>query len=300
MKKVILILLILVLCAAPLAFTACSNVSQRDLLTMGYVCSPDGYELFTYQMNYLEIVNNKIVTTPVGTMTMKFEPLNNKTVTMTTATSEGKKSFTVANGTLLTISMQRSDNDDSVFSQVLYEGSFAPVFSYKRTKVGDEVKTMQVSYEGKYLYTKLFVNGVETSSYRHKASGCYDNEMLYALVRASEVSASSYTLSYTCVNPLTAHADGMTITKTATGEEEIALFVPSDFTPTEEVPTYKTPYYLFQISTDNQYAGSYEMKVAQKSQTVNNGKLSIKNVKKIILSISEGHYEYLLSNVEIK
>lgn len=299
MKKVLLVILILVLCAAPLVFTACSNVSQRDLLTMGYVCSPDGYELFTYDMNYLEIVDDKVVSQKVGTMTMKFEPLNDETVTMNTATSEGTKNFTVANGTLLTVSMQRTDNGDSIFSQVLYEGSFAPVFSYKRTKIGDEVKTMQVSYEGKYLYTKLFVNGVETSSYRHKASGCYDNEMLYALVRASDVSASSYSLSYTCVNPLTAHADGMTITKTATGEEEIKLFVPSDFTSTQEVPTYKTPYYLFRISTDNQYAGYYEMKVAQKSQTVDNGKIKIKNVKKIILSISEGHYEYLLSDVEI-
>ena len=300
MKKVFLIILILVLCAAPLVFTACSNVSQRDLLTMGYVCSPDGYELFTYDVNYVEIVDDKIVTTPVGTMTMKFEPLNNDTVTMDCATSEGKKTFTVTNGTLLTINMQRTDNDDSVFSQVLYEGSFAPVFSYKRTKVGDEVKTMQVSYEGKYLYTKLFVNGTETSSCRHKASGCYDNEMLYALVRASEVSASSYSLSYTCVNPLTAHADGMTITKTATGEEEIPLLTPSSFEPTENEPAHKTAYYLFQISTDNQYAGSYEMKVAQKSQSVINDKISIKNVKKIILSISEGHYEYLLSGVEIK
>ena len=54
MKKIVLIVSILALCLVPVLFTACSNVSQRDLLTTGYVCSDDGYEFFAYDVYHTE------------------------------------------------------------------------------------------------------------------------------------------------------------------------------------------------------------------------------------------------------
>ena len=90
MKKVLLAVLIIVLCASPMVFAACSNVSQRDLLTTGYVCSDDGYEYFSYDV-YQKDGEQK---TLVGEMTMKFEPKKAVDVTLPSATEEaGQKTF---------------------------------------------------------------------------------------------------------------------------------------------------------------------------------------------------------------
>lgn len=291
MKKVLLIILILALSLLPMAFAACSSVSQRDLLTAGYVCGEDGYELFSYDVFKGEEI--------VGEMTMKFEPLKNDSVTLPSVTEEsGEKTFTGVNGSRLSVDLTMN-NDDVILSRVIYDGAFAPIYSYKRTYIGGVEKKMQVSYEGKYLHTKLFVDGKEEGGIRHKTSGCYDNEMLYAIVRASAVGESSYSLSFNVVNPLTSDTDGITISRV--GEENLSLkaLEPTEYTLPEGQQTYKTPCYVFRISTNNQYASTYSMTVAKERQTVKNDTLDIKNVKKVITSITEGEYRYLLKDVEI-
>ena len=192
MKKFLLIVLLLVFAATPLLFTACSNVSQRDKLMPGYSCSDDGYELFTYNVFHEEAI--------VGEMTMKFEPLLKRTLSLPSAS--GNKDFTEVTGTLLSTDLAMT-NGDTITSRALYDGNFTPIYSYKRTSVGGEVKEMQVEYEGKYLYAKRFEKGAEVSNYREKASGYFDNEMLYALVRASAVGDQSYSLAFSVANALT-------------------------------------------------------------------------------------------------
>ena len=295
MKKVLLTVLILALCAVPVLFTACSNVSQRDLLTTGYVCSDDGYEYFSYDV-YQKDGEQK---TLVGEMTMKFEPKKAVDVTLPSATEEaGQKTFASFSGTLLSIDVTMT-NGDSILSRVIYSSSCAPTFSYKKTVIGGVEKVMQVSYEGKYLYAKRFENGKEAASLRYKAASCLDNESLYALVRASSVGNSSYSFSYKCVNPLTMNADGMTISRVGSSDETIDVLVPTDYTLPEGKEKYTTPTYVFRIQTDNQYASSYTMEITQKSQTVKNDKINVKNVKKIITSITEGDYVYVLKDVQI-
>ena len=295
MKKVLLAVLIIVLCASPMVFAACSNVSQRDLLTTGYVCSADGYEYFAYDV-YQKDGNGK---TLVGEMTMKFEPKKAKNVTLPSATEEsGEKTFNSFTGTLLSVDVTMA-NGDSVTSRVIYSSSCAPTFSYKKTVIGGVTKEMQVSYEGKYLYAKLFENGVEKNSVRHKSASCYDNESLYAIVRASAVGDSSYSLSYTCVNPLTGNADGMSISRSGEKDETIDILVPTDYTLPEGKEAYTTPTYVFTISTDNRYASTYSMQIAKSSQTVKNDKIDVKNVKKVITSITEGDYTYVLKDIQI-
>ncbi len=295
MKKVLLAVLILILCSVPVLFAACSNVSQRDLLTTGYVCSENGYEYFAYDV-YHKDGNAKQL---VGTMTMKFEPKKAKDVVLPCAEeASGSKAFAAFTGTLLSVDVTFT-NGDSVLSRVIYGSNGTPTYSYKKTVIGDVTKEMQVSYEGKYLYAKRFEGGKEVASLRHKAAGCYDNESLYALVRASSVNNSSYSFGYTCVNPLTMNADGMTISRVGSSDETIDVLVPTDYTLPEGKEKYTTPTYVFRIQTDNQYAASYSMEITQKSQTVKNDVIDVKNVKKVITSITEGDYSYVLKDIKI-
>ena len=295
MKKVLLAVLILILCSVPVLFAACSNVSQRDLLTTGYVCNNDGYEYFAYDVYHKDGEGKQLV----GTMTMKFEPKIAKNVTLPSATEEsGEKTFNSFSGTLLSVDVTM-DNGDTILSRVIYASNLTPTYSYKKTVIGGITKEMQVSYEGKYLYAKRFENGAEVDSLRHKASGCYDNESLYAIVRASAVGESSYSLSYTAVNALTMNADGMSISKAGAMDETIDVLVPTDYTLPEGKEKYTTPTYVFTIHTDNQYASSYSMEITQKSVTVKNDVIDVKNVKKVITSITEGDYSYVLKDIKI-
>ena len=289
MKKILLIVMLLVLAATPLLFTACSNVSQRDKLMPGYSCSDDGYELFTYAVYHEEAV--------VGEMTMKFEPLSKRTVDLPSAGGD-KGPFTEITGTLLSTDLTMT-NGDSITSRALYDGNFTPIYSYKRTSVGGVVKEMQVEYEEKYLYAKRYEHGQEVSCYREKSSGYFDNEMLYALVRASAVGDSSYSLSYSVANALTAATDSMSIVKTGEVKEHIDALTPTVYELAEGETQYTTPCYAFRIQTGNEYASTYSMTVTKDRQTVENDTLNISNVKKIITTIVEGEYKYVLTDVEI-
>ena len=289
MKKFFLILLLLVLEATPLLIASCSKVSQSDKLMPGYSCSDDGYELFTYSVTHEEAV--------VGTMTMKFEPLEKDTIDLPSA--DGNKGhFTEVTGTLLSTDLTMN-NGDTIISRVVYDGNFAPIYSYKHTFIGGMVKEMQVEYEGKYLYAKRFEYGTEVSCLTEKASGYFDNEMIYALVRASSVGDTSYSLSFSVANALTGSTDSMSITKTGEVKEHIDALVPTNYELAEGETTYSTPCYAFRISTGNQYAGSYTMTVTKDRQTIKNETLEITNVKKIITTITEGEYKYILTDVEI-
>ena len=123
--------------------------------------------------------------------------------------------------------------------------------------------------------------------------------MLYALVRASAVSDSSYTLSYSVANALTAATDTMSIVKMGEVKERISALEPRTYELAEGETYYTTPCYAFRIQTGNPYASTYSMAVTKDRQTVENDTLNITNVKKIITTIDEGEYKYVLTDVEI-
>ena len=301
MKKVVFAVLILVLCCTPLLFTACSNVSQRELLSTSYVCGDDGYELFTYDVYRLDDAGK--YTVKVGEMTMKFERLNNKDAILPAVTTEsGSVLYAGYVGARLTTHLEvetgnAANPTDTIDSTVLYKSNCTPSFSYKHTVIGGVDKVMQVIYEEKYLYATRYENGVEAASYKHKSSGCYDNETLYAIIRASVPDESSYSLSYTSFNPLTGNADGITISRGSLENENIPLLTPSVLP--EGTETFTTPTYNFTIQTDNQYASSYSMELTEGSVTVKNDKIDVTNVKKVITQITEGDYRYVLSGVVV-
>lgn len=295
MKKVLLVILILTLCATPLLFAACSSVSQRDLLTTGYVCNKGGYELFTYDV-YQADEEDKF-TLLVGTMTMKFEPMEAETIVLPSASNAEGKEIKEFTGTLLSTDV--TINGDTILSRVVYDSACVPTYSYKRTVIGGVTKEMQVSYEEKYLYADLYENGTLISSVEHKKASCYDNESIYAIVRASSIGESSYSLSFSCVNALTGTTNTMSISRQGSQDNAIELLTPSEYTLPEGKEHYTTPTYIFSVSTDNQYAAPYYIEITQKAQTVTNDEIDIKNVKKVITNIIEGKYKYTLSDVEI-
>ena len=305
MKKTLLILLILMLAASPIALSACSSVSQAQLLSTAYVCTvPGGYELFTYDVYYKTDV--------VGEMTLKFSPLSGEAVALPDRTEEGgEKSFSSFTGTLLSMDLQMNGvlNSDRVSSKVLYSNEFSPAYSYKKTEIGGVTKEMQVTYSSKYARTKLFVDGKadKTSRQKIKNATVFDNEMLYAIVRATKVDDSSFSLSFSTPNALTATLDQITVSRSAATEVKIKALEPKEEEVAaaeseknaEEKKEYATPAYLFKISTGNRYASAYSMEIAKEPLTVNNDFMNVQNVKKVILKITEGDYSYILKGITI-
>jgi len=277
MKKILLVLLILVVAALPMAFAACSRTTQSSRLSTGYVCTKDGYELFSYRVFKGE--------QEIGTMTMCFRPLAEAEVSLPDPTKEGDRIFKGVTGTRLDLSLVVPEKGDSVTSSVIYEGDFTPIYSYKKTIIDGVTKEMQVVYEEKTVNTKLYQDGKEIDSAEFKNSGYYDNEMLYALVRASVINDSSYSFTYKCPNALTSSLDGMAITRSEAAEVSVPFL-----NATEKIPCYR-----FSISTENPYAKSYSMTVAQSKQKVDGI-----GVNKVITGIVEGEYKYNLDKVEIK
>ena len=288
MKKVLLIILILVVAALPVAFAACSRAAQSTRLSTGYVCSKDGYELFTYDAFYKE--------TKIGTMTMKFSPLDKDTISLPDPTKEGDY-VAEYTGTLLETSLTVTDGllgekepkaGDSLVSYVLYGGDFAPTYSYKKTIVDGVTKEMQVVYEGKYAYTKLYENGKETASAKLKVSGAYDNEMIYALARASVIDDSSYSFSFKTPNALTSSLESIAITKSENTEVAVPCFEGE-----------KTACIRFAVSTNNKYASSHHLTIASSKQKVTDEHGTEVMLTKPITSITEGDIKYNLISVEI-
>lgn len=296
MKKILLIISVLLLAALPVAFAACSSISQQALLQIGYVCSENGEELYTYDVYHRE-GENKESLVKVGSMTMSYRLVKNKAVSLSDIESEtGLRTFENVFGGRLTINVTLN-NGDSVFSDVVYKSSqVAPIYSYKKTVIGGEEKIMQVVYgNGKYLHARRYEKtsaDAETfqkvSDYRYKKDGCYDNEQIYALVRASQIeSTSSFSISYSCVSPLAATVDTITISKgSAVAPLEEALALPED-----------AKCYAVKISTGNSYASSYLLSIVNANTP--EIRSTIKNAKKVIHTIVEDDYVYALKSIDI-
>ena len=300
MKKFFIVLLILIVAALPVAVAACSNVAQSDMLTSAYVCSTDGtgYELFTYKM-YHEENGQKTV---VGSMSLRFKPIYNTDVTLPDPTAESKERTVKLLGTHLTMSYETTElfGNDKGTSEVLYDSGFTPIYSYKRTEIGGTKKEMVVDYGAKYANTYLFVNDVQADASEQKIKGTthFDNEMLYAVIRASGVSQSSYSFSFASPNALTSTLETITVSKLSDVKENIPALVPTD--ATEETDTSKDCY-LFRIAIANTYATALAVYVAKEPITLHNEYMNVTNVKKAILKIQESDgYSYILDGIEIK
>lgn len=290
MKKIILIALILILAALPITVAACSRVSQSDMLTNPYVT--EGSEIFTYKMYHNDDC--------VGTMTLTFEKIAAADITLPDPAVESKtKLFNAFSGTHLTMAYALDGvfSEDSGYSEVLYDNAYAPIYSYKKEISSGKVRELVVRYDTKYAYTYRYEDGVIANSAELKIKNTthFDNEMIYAVVRASGVSQSSYTLSFASPNALTSTLETITISKVSDATATIDALV-SAGTPDEEKAI---PCYTFQLSISNSYANRYAVSVAKNPLTVTNENINVSNVKKAILRIDEGEYHYILDKIEV-
>jgi len=330
MKKVVILLLITVIAAMPLIFGACGSVSQLDMLSNPYVSGDSGAEVFTYEIKHDG--------NDAGTMTLTFKVIKGQDMTIADPTAESKErtvsSFT---GTQLTMSYKMNElfHNDEGESVVLYTNAYKPVYSYKKlcvttTEDGKLVTTkkeMVVEYKDKYAYTYFYENDAFKANSEQKIKNTiyFDNEMIYAVVRASNITESSYSMSFASPNASTSTLETITISKVDAYNLKVPAFQPDKVAAqeeqsndqeeaaaaeeeqaettqsTEETPetVVSTAAYLFRVAISNPYASSYTILLAKDSVTVKNSIMNVKNVKKPILQIGEGKFVYTLSKIEI-
>ena len=291
MKKFLLIALIAVIALTPLAVAACSRVSQQDMLTNPYVT--EGSEVFSYKMYY----GNEAV----GTMTMTFTKLTKADVTLPHPASESKeKSFTSFTGTQLSMAYKLNNvfstdevniyKDDEASSVVLYTDDYAPVYSYKKEKFNGVLTEKAVEYESKYAYTYLYENGApaKTAEVKVKNTTHFDNEMIYAIIRASGISQTSYSFSFASPNANLGALETISISKMSDTTINIPLLATAEKADTDCA--------LFRIAISNNYAPPFSINVAKDPVTLSE---SVKNVKKAILQINEEDCHYVLENIQV-
>lgn len=294
MKKFLIAFLILILAATPILFAACSRVSQTDMLSDPFVA--ENAEVFTYKMYHKDDV--------VGTMTLTFRKVRGEDVVLPDPTAENnERTIASFSGTRLSMAYKMDGvyNDDEGFSELLYGNDYAPIYNYKHTSIGGTVKDMCVVYETKYAHTYLYENGEKKTEAEIKIKNTtyFDNEMIYTVVRASNVSSSSYTMSFYSPNALTAERESITVSKV----QEVALNVPALVDPNAEEDKKTTAAYEFRISISNTFASSYFLYIAKNPITATFTKddveYTVTNVKKAIVVIKEGEYSYILDKIEL-
>ena len=299
MKKVLIVVLIAILAAMPIVFAACSRVSQTDMISDPYVA--DNSETFIYKMYYKENV--------IGSMTLTFKKLKAASVTLPDPTAENnERAFTSFSGTQLSMAytvdglIDGVQTNDEGYSEVLYGNNYSPAYSYKHESIGDTVRDMCVVYETKYAYTYLYENGEEKNKAAVKVKNTthFDNEMIYAVVRASRISSSSYTMSFSAPNARLCKLERISVSKV----QEVKLKDVFDWAPKNEEGEAILSCYAMRVSISNSYASPYSMLITQNIESATfrddeDQPYTVENVHKVIVRIAEGDYLYLLDRIVI-
>ncbi len=278
MKKLFLTLSVVVLITAIMvAACGCSKVAQTDKLSNPLV----GDETYVYDVFYNTAV--------VGSLTIAWTDINNAKVGKEAGCdfSMGEYVNNSFTGKRLSSTLNM-DNGDSIMSDVLYKASFAPVASNKVIVKDDKTSTAYVHYSSGKVNISTTVNAIKTESSLKVKSPYYDNEMLYAVIRASDIHDDSYSMSYSMPSALTRSVDTMSIVKSS-ALENVNL---------TEISSEAIPCYQFSITiSNNSYAGSYTVFLAKTNLPVTSANSSISAVKKAVVKIVEGDYSYILKSI---
>ncbi len=276
MKKVLTLILIIIIIAALsiTTLTGCSNVSQLNKLEAPW----QNYERYTYTLS--ETVGETL--TPIGTLIMSVRRLNSENVTV------NNEEFTEVTGSYCTYLLNitsGANTGDSIGSSVLFKTDFTPIASYKTTHLSGIINTSYIKYYTSKNKSTLYYNGVE-SEFKQSAS-TYDNEMLYLLVRSSDVKDSKYTMSFS----VTDNVEGETRSVTVSQGAESTL----------TIPTYgEITCRSFTLSANAAYGdnASLSILVASSPLTIGSGETQSAIVKPII-RITEGAYSYSLTDISV-
>ncbi len=276
MKKILKIALtvaIIVIMAA-IALAGCSQVSQLNKLQAPWA----NYERYTYELTKSDGTDTQVI----GQLVMTVQRLINAAVAI------NGDDYTV-NGAYATMHLDINAGDgagDSISSQVVFNMDFTPVASYRQTVIDGVTNTSYVKYNTSKKKGTLIFNG-EESVFKQEAS-YYDNEMIYLLIRASDLAASSYSVSFAATNNIEGGSRNISATKTS---DSVKLTI----TPFGEVECAN---FALTAAADYGDGTILALSIAKSPLKINNDDNSPVVVKPI-MRIAEGAYTYTLKNISL-
>lgn len=276
MKKILTLVLIILVVAlfSVTSLAGCSNVSQLNKLEAPW----QNYERFTYKLT--ETVD--AVSTEIGTLVMTVTRLNNESATVNT------ESFDKVTGSYCTFELNIASGEntgDCIRSEVLFKTDFTPIASYKTTDLNGDVNTSYIEYFTSKNKSILTFNG-EEKEFKQSATS-YDNEMLYILVRASDVKDSKYTMSFSVTDNI---EGGTRSIRVAQGSETKITVAPFGELNCRSFTLGATATY-----GDN---ASLSLLIASSPIIIGSGEAAVSVVKPII-KITEGAYSYTLTDISL-
>ena len=289
MKKVILAIVALVMISiVGLSVVGCSNVNQINFI---HVVSRDNEQL-TYTVQWVEYdatTGEETSCTDIGEFVYTFKRLEdyqNGTYNEVSYTLNGVE-YKLSSGGVIKSELTITDGQykgETMQAEVLFQNAFSPIASHKQyTAVGEDAETRSYTSDIDYTGKKIAftINGEASTS--KKPNYTYDNESLYFLVRGSDLSQKSYSLSVAGVNNL----EG--------GTRSVSVAKASDLVKTT-VPLFGDEVlecYMVRLTAASTY-GSGTYADIYFLQTYKVGNI---DVNKLPVRIDEGHVRYVLKSV---
>lgn len=291
MKKIVLLIgvIAVVLCMG-LGAVACSNVNQINFIS---VVARD-YERYTYTV-YEQLDDEAKTLQPIGTYVYTFRRLLGAGENGTVEYTVNGATYSFHSGGVIETELTITDGDyagETVTTEVLFQNAFTPIAShkvYQAVTKGDPDEAR--SYESAIDYTakkqvSITVNG-KTSSFK-KPSYCFDNDSLYSVVRGSDITRSSYSLSVAGVDNLQGGTRSVSIAITGTA---ITMEVPAISAEPQAVTGVM-------LATRAQYGAStacYIYFVQSCRHTDSHGRAI--DLNKVPVRMDEGRYTYRLTDL---
>lgn len=293
MKKLFLTVgvVAMMLCFALGAF-ACSNVNQINFIS---VVARD-YEQYTYTV-YEQANDADKTLTDIGTFVYTFRRLKASSDQSTINYTLNGQSYSLTSGGVISTELSITAGQyagEHVVADVLFQNAFNPIASHKvYTAYTDGQPDEARSYESSIDYTakkqvSITVNG-NTSTFK-KPSYCYDNDTLYSLVRGSDISRSSYSLTVAGVDNLQGGTRSVSIALVSTDLKQDIPCMSAEPLSTTCVMLGTRAQYGTSTSTQIYFVPGYRLTVGA-DQTV--------DLNKVPVRIDEGKYIYKLTDISV-
>lgn len=279
MKKIILVIsVIVIVLGLGLTAVSCSNINQMNMLSIGWL----DYEQYTYNIYKTENNNKNLI----GTLTYTFNRIKGKKVLVNTKEFSGDA--------MVEYKLEITDGEykgTTMESIVVFTSKFQPKASYKKFDSSNEEYSYESfadyttsSKKGTYTYT---AHGKDPVTSEFKKTGAYDNESLYTLIRASVFDTSAgYNLSLSVPDNSNFVLKSVGVALISTDNK-----VKSDYNENSEIS----------CTTARATVSASKGQGTQCYINYANNAISVdgKDIVKAIISIQEGDYSYVLSNVSV-
>ena len=187
MKKIFLAVAVFMLCVFALAACSQNAVSSASLKrrwdTVEQVLRYDAYDQSSDGSE-----------PSIGGMTVTMKRLQSESADLFGAEGTRRDNFN-GHKTTYSINVMREGVSVNIEAGALFDDAFKPVVSYKRVAAGAETYEIIGKYAKRYGYI-LRKNGVEETGEIKVSGAFYDNEMVFALIRACPIKESGDSFSF--------------------------------------------------------------------------------------------------------